>query len=984
MRETISSVQKKTSIRGKVKEATQTHVSLSFYRDYISLDEASFQIPIDLTDSFAMSVMLAEPTICVLSYNQVSIELFLEPGDDLVLDFLDYQPTQTIQFSGKGAKNNTFFHLFQEKFKYWNSNYVSYEMLSRSPNGFRRFMNGLHQSKWNFFLNYQRSHGAPFSQAFRNYMNAEVDYWWAYYLMLYRVEHPLSNGLEKPLELPENYFDFLKNILISNDDALRNRYYRYFLDQYMQLTAVRPSLLAEDQINPVDIVVKISSMLVLAKPDQPPVMEELGQGTRLSYRHEKSDFQSQTLVDDAIRKAYWYKVKTPSGQIGWVLGVGIDFEGQLQKDSTLLGPLEENELQAPSTFRNAARHLRAKARYFTQANDLYWRSHIESSEQLLVELEDFLQKNEYPNFNQVIYPVYAAKLKEWNKDLALQFDSLASYSIIEQPRILSRQKLENVYVTETPPRATVAIAEMITQVTAFSDAKLLQTVLSFASRLDQYKKQQPLVDPSTAVASVAEESTAPTKVPPSEKNTLTKALPTYVELDPPNKKRVFTTSYLKGETENGVGAKVELVLYSDPIQFNENSYELVFASENQKRGKKALQLADVTTGFLTYGKDKVEIYLEPGDMLSLRFHPNDFLGTLKFTGKGSKHNNYLLAAKKEVKKTAIALKRAMKEAGHEAFTKFMQTARAQQLKTYETFVQEKQPSKAFAQFAKAEIDYWYTYQLMNYPWEYPLHNDQDAPMELPATYYQFMEEIPIAAEGALPNKYYTYYLSQLFDYLLAKSGNEGLNEVELAKKYLEGESLFYYRAKILSMACKRGNAQASGKAIAAFITDCPFETYNEVLRAVYLEAKGLAVGDTAPDFSLVDNNGKTVSLSDYQGKVVYLDFWASWCSPCIMQIRNSRQWKKQFNTKDVAFVYVSLDKDKTAWKNFLRNENLNGVHLIVPESSAYQSPVARKYKVKRLPAYYLIDQTGKISHTPQNKGAQMRIEDRIKLLLTKK
>ena len=78
---------------------------------------------------------------------------------------------------------------------------------------------------------------------------------------------------------------------------------------------------------------------------------------------------------------------------------------------------------------------------------------------------------------------------------------------------------------------------------------------------------------------------------------------------------------------------------------------------------------------------------------------------------------------------------------------------------------------------------------------------------------------------------------------------------------------------------------------------------------------GMMVKDYRPDLivldvMLPDINGKEVELTELKGKVIYLDFWATWCSPCLMQMKNSKSWKAKFKNKDVVFLYLSLDKNK--------------------------------------------------------------------------
>ena len=122
-------------------------------------------------------------------------------------------------------------------------------------------------------------------------------------------------------------------------------------------------------------------------------------------------------------------------------------------------------------------------------------------------------------------------------------------------------------------------------------------------------------------------------------------------------------------------------------------------------------------------------------------------------------------------------------------------------------------------------------------------------------------------------------------------------------------------------------------------------------------------------------------LENNKGKWLYIDFWASWCSPCMHQMQNSRHWKSKFKDKDVVFLYVSLDKDKTAWESYLNTQKIQGVHVLASSGNVYQSRIAKLYKVKRMPAVFLIDKKGKIAYSSIKSKSRARVSDHIDALL---
>ena len=113
----------------------------------------------------------------------------------------------------------------------------------------------------------------------------------------------------------------------------------------------------------------------------------------------------------------------------------------------------------------------------------------------------------------------------------------------------------------------------------------------------------------------------------------------------------------------------------------------------------------------------------------------------------------------------------------------------------------------------------------------------------------------------------------------------------------------------------------------------------------------------APNFSLKTIKGKTIKLSHYRGKVVYLDFWASWCIPCQKSFPVMRKLQRKYKKQGLRVVTINLDKDKKEVKRFLREFRTNFPVALDPKGK-----IARRYGLKAMPSSYLIDRQGRIRH----------------------
>lgn len=122
--------------------------------------------------------------------------------------------------------------------------------------------------------------------------------------------------------------------------------------------------------------------------------------------------------------------------------------------------------------------------------------------------------------------------------------------------------------------------------------------------------------------------------------------------------------------------------------------------------------------------------------------------------------------------------------------------------------------------------------------------------------------------------------------------------------------------------------------------------------------KSVQVGQVAPGFSMKTVDGKSVSLSDFKGKYVLLDFWASWCMPCRQENPNVVKAYYKFKDRNFTILSVSLDKDPAAWKQAIAADKLTWTHA--SELSDFEGPTVRLYQVEAIPSSFIIDPTGKI------------------------
>lgn len=124
------------------------------------------------------------------------------------------------------------------------------------------------------------------------------------------------------------------------------------------------------------------------------------------------------------------------------------------------------------------------------------------------------------------------------------------------------------------------------------------------------------------------------------------------------------------------------------------------------------------------------------------------------------------------------------------------------------------------------------------------------------------------------------------------------------------------------------------------------------LRGLTADTPTVPAARTIPAFQGTDLNGKALSLADYKGKVVLLDFWATWCPPCRAEVPNVVKTYKANRSRGFEVVGISLDKDKAALKSYIKANGMSWRQVFDGDKNF---AIANRFKVQAIPTTYLVD-----------------------------
>ena len=387
-------------------------------------------------------------------------------------------------------------------------------------------------------------------------------------------------------------------------------------------------------------------------------------------------------------------------------------------------------------------------------------------------------------------------------------------------------------------------------------------------------------------------------------------------------------------------------------------------------------LAASTEARLGYDGEFATLYLTPGNDLRLAFDPGRLDQTIAFTGGGTNANNYLaqsylLASQDdEARRTPDARAATMSAAElRRAADAYRQRRRA----ALATFAAAHPLPGAFLRQQQQALDYEWASSLLGYYARQSAERRREGYATLPVDYYGFMRELQLdrrdssLTQSAFQSVLMTYGFTQLND----PDGNLPTGRDAGARLYQRATDVLG-DGRVRDVAVGQyllGKVESEHTDIRPLLPD--FRAHNHdstiarALRQAVRTHLALATGQPAPDFTLPDAGGWPVALSSLRGKVVYLDFWATWCGPCLAEMPASLALRQKFAGRDVVFLYVSLDSKAADWLRYLATRqpaSPNAVQL--HDGAAFDGAAARAFAVQSIPSYWLIGRDGRILANP--------------------
>lgn len=377
-------------------------------------------------------------------------------------------------------------------------------------------------------------------------------------------------------------------------------------------------------------------------------------------------------------------------------------------------------------------------------------------------------------------------------------------------------------------------------------------------------------------------------------------------------------------------------------------------------------------GWVRYGYHRFPLRLE--NQSRLRFTVDaksgwSFFKTIRFTGDNAALHDYLTARvhqgfREDVPKGKLSF---------EAYRKKVEERKKLELNLLKQYTQQETMPANYAKAQASRLREFALFRLCRLPDAYLYKLPK---LDFKA-YASGRPEIPLLYTG----------------YVVKRRLNESKKTIENEKYYqlwyqmarqkvAEGIIKEFVLYQILEKGFGAGYVEKLGEELKHFKKKYQKSRFLPQLTNLKSQTEALLKGTEAPDFTFTNLQGQKVTLSDFKGKVIYLDFWATWCKPCMREMPYSKKVQNHFkDRKDLVFVFVSMDDDLERWKFTIEQKQITGVHLVA--SKTVQQQLNKTYIINGIPAYYLIDSQGKFAVTKAKHPSNVDLIQDIEKLLKK-
>lgn len=367
---------------------------------------------------------------------------------------------------------------------------------------------------------------------------------------------------------------------------------------------------------------------------------------------------------------------------------------------------------------------------------------------------------------------------------------------------------------------------------------------------------------------------------------------------------------------------------------------------------------------LQMGKNSMSLYLLPGDDFNAQFIGSTIPDNAVFSGKSAVYASYLAGKQRQDRDLS----------GKSAYNKWSEMTPAVFMATRDSIrnsrivALEKEAKTGafdanFVAIEKKSFNYQFANDLILYR---QVAEEKYYPM--PANFIDAINNTKRDDDAMAWNEQFLTFAQNMVKQEAALAYNAGVD-----KSYLHYYELQVNKVcelfpteqcrnaiypRIMQDLIKDVGTQDLTNCLRKFEECCTNKSFVQRVKTYAAQFEYMYAGRPAPDAAFYDTTGKTMRFSDYRGKLLYVDVWATWCGPCKREIPDLKKLEEEYHGKNIHFLSISTDKDLNAWKNYIRKNDMAGLQM--HQSDIPEEGVSMLYMVNSIPRFLLIDEAGKI------------------------
>lgn len=436
------------------------------------------------------------------------------------------------------------------------------------------------------------------------------------------------------------------------------------------------------------------------------------------------------------------------------------------------------------------------------------------------------------------------------------------------------------------------------------------------------------------------------------------------------------TTYLQGQFSDK-NLALHLQLRIDQQAYNGIKKQHEIALNGQEAFSTAFDIDYPQFVKIIYARNELLVFAEPGDTIDITIDPNNFVYNSTLSGVNGiknrilKHyykNNNSAHRKSERLQfkyvnfwyhTNTTIDEWMRTLSGEEFLLKM-TSRKDRWQKYLLDQERDHPeafSKKLGNYFGAEILYDWAYFMLVYGTTYSNRHN------LPNDYLAFLESVPLTRGTLISPRYQKYLMARMNHQFIQQYGAQGTfdQRYSFGQEQLGLPEQSYYLAELLIQQLKKREEPAFIDKYYTFINENPIVPYSEKLSRKFNRLIYLSKGSEAPSFALPDSSNATQESNSLLGQPVLINFWASWCKPCISKFPDLKELEEKYMDK-IQFVSINLDTSKESFRQSIERYDPPGLQLYAePE---IQSSTMADFGVKFLPGTLLLDGEWRFQITP--------------------